>query len=924
MKSLWSRPAAALRGARPAGRGRLLIAIVGLALLAGAVLLALRLEPEAGPSTLAGDRSPASGPTEELHRSFGEEPILVLVEGSEDQGRLPALLLTEDLRRMLGLEGCLSGNLPRRAKVPDPVCRELAREKPIQVVYGPGTFINESARQIAARFNAERARGRREAERAAEAARKVAAAQGKSPAEQESLAAQARALALAQSFQDALGLALRYGLSRVPQLNDPDFVLRLVFEPSLGFSTPKPRFGYLFPTDRTALIQARLRPGLSDAEQRDAIALVRRAVSARAFRLERGDYRVSGEPVVEQAVEEELPGALWLMLAVGVALVGLALLAVTRSPAALRVLVPTGMAALLAYGLLSLLGGSLTFGSIAALPVLLGVGAAGVVLIGGRRAAPGNRPLLEIAAALVAIGFATLLLSPVPLTRTFGLLVAGGALLSVLISRLLGIGAGPASSRAERAQRSRAGRSSLMGSAGRAGSASAAKVLAVATRRPGRVLLVALVVAIAGWVLSTRTEVVSGIDRLASADLAEVEDASAVRKATGSDGQVSVLVHSQRLTSPAVLRWMAAYQRRVLAQHGFRNDRICQAAELCPALSLPNLLGPARNERQVRAELRRLPPYFARALITPDRRTANMSFTIGSASVERQHELFDDMRAELDPPPGVSAELAGPLVMVADAGAALETNWIALAAVALTLSLLLLLAAYRSNRWALVPLLPVALATGWSALVLFLLPVDLNPLTAGLAALVVGFGGAVSATLAAGYRRRREAGGEGAEPSRAFAGSFASASPALLAGLAIASAGLLALVASDQRALRQLGWLAVVDVGVVLVAITAVLPAALVWEERRRPLALRLPQSPAELAALLRSLFGKLRSFLGRARSLPGHARSLPGRARALPAKAKAVPAKLRSLPGRARRRWSGRKRPRRRGLRRRSEGQQP
>ena len=88
---------------------------------------------------------------------------------------------------------------------------------------------------------------------------------------------------------------------------------------------------------------------------------------------------------------------------------------------------------------------------------------------------------------------------------------------------------------------------------------------------------------------------------------------AAVRRATGSDGQVSVIVRSRQLTSPGVLRWMARYQRRVLAAHGFRSGRVCQAAELCPALSLPSLLGAARSSREVRAELRTcLPTSLAR------------------------------------------------------------------------------------------------------------------------------------------------------------------------------------------------------------------------------------------------------------------------------------------------------------------------
>ena len=87
---------------------------------------------------------------------------------------------------------------------------------------------------------------------------------------------------------------MRYGLSSVPALNNPDFVLQLVFEPSLGAEIPKPRFAYLFPHTDAALIQARLRPGLSAEERRDAIEMVREAVAAKPFDLKFGSYVVSG------------------------------------------------------------------------------------------------------------------------------------------------------------------------------------------------------------------------------------------------------------------------------------------------------------------------------------------------------------------------------------------------------------------------------------------------------------------------------------------------------------------------------------------------------------------------------------------------------------------------------------------------------
>src|SRR5262249_59702970 len=50
---------------------------------------------------------------------------------------------------------------------------------------------------------------------------------------------------------------------------------------------------------------------------------------------------------------------------------------------------------------------------------------------------------------------------------------------------------------------------------------------------------------------------------------------------------------------------------------------------------------------------------------------------------------------------------------------------------------LVLLAVLRTVRRALVPLVPIALATGWSSLILFATPIPLNPMSATLGALVI-------------------------------------------------------------------------------------------------------------------------------------------------------------------------------------------
>ena len=86
--------------------------VVGLLVAVGAVL-ALRLSPSAATGTLVGSGSDAGRATTVAHERFGDDAVYVLVRGD-----LPRLVLTSDLNRLLGLEGCLSGNVPEGVTPP--------------------------------------------------------------------------------------------------------------------------------------------------------------------------------------------------------------------------------------------------------------------------------------------------------------------------------------------------------------------------------------------------------------------------------------------------------------------------------------------------------------------------------------------------------------------------------------------------------------------------------------------------------------------------------------------------------------------------------------------------------------------------------------------------------------------------------------
>jgi uncharacterized protein len=299
-------------------------------------------------------------------------------------------------------------------------------------------------------------------------------------------------------------------------------------------------------------------------------------------------------------------------------------------------------------------------------------------------------------------------------------------------------------------------------------------------------------------------------------------------------GEIDVLVHAGDMTDPKVVQWMAAYQARLVKRFGYSASRGCGKAQLCPAFSLPDLFrgGSASSQASIKALLDAVPPYFSQGVITNDRKVATLAFGIRLMPLDRQEQVIKAMRSDLHPPAGVRAQLAGLPVLAAEANDRVASPWrrylmLVLGLVAVAAVLLVTL---RSRTRALVPLIPIALATGWSALVLFALRIPLNPMSVTLGALVIAISTEFSVLLSERYRQERLA---GHEPVEALRRTYRSTGAAVMASGVTAIAGFAVLIVSDVRMLRQFGEVTVVDLTVALIGVLVVLPAVLVMAERR-------------------------------------------------------------------------------------------
>src|SRR6266511_3179518 len=852
---------------------RLVIAAAVAITLLGAIG-ALRLDSEAATDTLVDHGSETYAATQRFQDEFGDDPVVILV-----RSQLENLLLTDNLQHLLGLEGCLSGRVPPGQEPANETCRKIAELDPTQVLFGPATFLNQSAIRAEELVSGRSQATLQRARAAAAAAARRARQQGLSQDEQVAAARAAGQEVLAQFQQQVLNLAVEYGQTGLPRLDDPRYVSSVVFDTRFAGGVPKEKFSLLFPSPQSAHIFVQMRPDLTEGERREAIALFRRAVGEDDFKIRDGSYVVSGIPTVVEGLSTEIEGETFVLLAVALAVMALTL-TVVFGPS--RRLLPLGIALVAtsaAFGALSLFGGSLTMAALAVLPVLIGLAVDYAIQFQARfreelekrpaergaaaaRAAARGGPVIATALLATAAGFLVLLLSPIPMVRTFGLLLVLGVALAFVAALTVGfatltLGPGRPHTRPRRAgaRRMVAARAAIATRLRDAGQ----RAIAVGITTPGRVLAVALVLSCAGWVASTQTEVVSDVRELVPDSLPALEDVDALEQATGVSGQVSVAVEAPDLTDPALIEWMDDFETRVLDQHGFGGEfASCERAELCPGVPFADLFGTGGDltRQRIRSVLTALPPYFLQAVIAPRTPaslsergevpgTANIGFQIPVMPLDEQKQLIDDIRAEIDPagsesdaPPGVHAEVVGTAVLAADASSTLSSNRYLLTLAALLAVAATLIAIYRSVARALVPLIPIVLATGWSGLVIEGMDIDLNPISATLGALIIAVSTEFSVILTARYHEERARGHSIGEALRR---TYERTGTAVLASGLTAIAGFAVLVlAAPIEALfggeaipmlTDFGLVTVVDLAVALLGVMLVLPAALVWAE---------------------------------------------------------------------------------------------
>lgn len=656
------------------------------AVLAGVLLVAglLRLEIDTGVTSFLPSGADSAEELAALQRSFGGDPIVVLLTGPEDG----ALLGPEQLPELLRVEG------------------ELAALDDVAVVYGPATAVNQvagQAQQLLATIS-----GRRDG--LLDRARRDALARGASAGEAEQAAEQAVA-----AFDRRYGSLLAGGLNAgLPTLRNTSFVRSVAYAED---GRPRPQYRFLLPSPRTVSVLVRPR---EDLDQLDTDVLAR-AVRERltAADLDTVDVQVTGTPVLSAALAQTVRRELPVLGVLAVVLVGTVLLLMGRGRLHRR-LVPL-LAATGATGvtlaMLGLLGLPLSLGMLALMPILIGIGNNYPVYL----SEPARRRTVATVAVASAGGFGTLLLSPLPFVRGLGLSLAVG----VLASFTAALATRPGDSEA------------LPPDAGDGARPTAVQQLPSppgGRPRSMAVLVVAVLLAAAGWWQLPGLSVQASPQSTARG-LPAVEEAERAEEVLGSTGEVSVVLRGPDVLRPEALAWSREAEEAVVVGVG---DRL---RVLASPQTLLGFLGPEPTPQQVLAAADIVPRYLLGAVVRSDRRASVVTLGVRIGDLGALQELLEQVRTVLPPPPeGFDVEVAGLPVVAVDGFAALGRDRLVPNAAALVVLALVVAVGLRSVREALWALLAAALAAGWGFAAIAASGTAVSPLLVALGALVAAVG----------------------------------------------------------------------------------------------------------------------------------------------------------------------------------------
>lgn len=550
----------------------------------------------------------------------------------------------------------------------------------------------------------------------------------------------------------------------------------------------------------------------------------------------------TGAPVLLKDINDYLRGGMLTLGGIAI-LVMLVILGVTfRVRSRLLSLLVVVIAMIWIFGLLGFIGFELSLVTIAALPILIGMGIDFALQVHNRveeellvdhSADPFGvtarwlGPPLVVAVIAAVIAFVSMQISAVPMVRDFGVMLAIGIVILLAAGMVVTIAALGRRERRRPSTPEAPKRSATEWAVVRLGSLPQAVVIP----------LIALAVALFafGIVAEDAFEIESDPQRWVDQDSQVIEDLGVLADETGSTSELGIYILADDVLAQPVVDFATEL---AVAELAGNDGRLLTASSIYTTTYF--LMDVAGAEPQlpvaddVAAVLSVAPTDIARSVVADDNAAANLIFRVGEGSLEDLKVTLDGIESTLvttiEPPEGARATPSGLAVVGVGLLENVSANRALLTYVAMAAVALWLLVRYRSPVRMLVAIVPVTMAVGTSSLIVAAAGFKLSPLTTISGPLVIATCTEFASLILARYLEERD---RGLSPEAASAQAGARTGKAFVTSALTTVGGFAVLMFSALPLLRDFGAIVALNVAVALLAALVVQPPLLIWADNK-------------------------------------------------------------------------------------------
>lgn len=546
---------------------------------------------------------------------------------------------------------------------------------------------------------------------------------------------------------------------------------------------------------------------------------------------------VTGDPAFMISMQNEMNKSMGTMLIISIILMVFALSVVFGHVRWRLLPLPIVLIGIIwTFGAMGFTGIPMTMVSMAVFPILIGLGVDYAIQFHNRaeeelargetaslaiiETAKHMGPAVGTAVVATSLGFVALFISPVPMINDFGWMGLIGVILCYLISlfvlvpvlylldRRAEMKAPKNKNKKSKKVETKFGK--MLGS------------LAVKTaNNPIIVIGIAGILTIAGLYADEHVDVQTDVKKFVPDDMAAMIDLNKLHDLLGGTDNLNLIVKSDDVTNPRVLKWMYEFGEREVELHGDikRADSIATNIKITTG-SIPN--SPL--------DINALPALIKERYLYGNTMSV-IDLNIGTAAdlgTARVSRIIEDVKSDIEwypPPTGTKITVTGNQVALTSIMGALTSGRTFMTILGLVMIFLGLLVIYRDPIHAFVPILPILMVTGWAGGVMYLLNIKYNPLTATLGALVIGIGAEFTILMMERYYEERD---KGKLPIEAMETAASRIGQAILASGSTVLFGFSALIFTPFPILSSFGVVTVISVAFTLISTLVVLPPVMV------------------------------------------------------------------------------------------------